>query len=228
MIVAAAAAHCCDGEELRVPGSPQPYARRVRGSWRDYLQDPPDVIVVGDDDDDDDERSCDSYGDDSDDNRCSDDDGCSCCCSLCSSGGRRDVSPAPSAAASLSSSRSSSPSESSSSSSSSAAAAAVASSSSRGLVFEPSMRGSCRCLRCQKRRYSLDFFKSTDFRRGVPSPNVYMADERSSKIAHDYIHGKPNMAHCIFARFNTPVLIFIGLPENLRFYVTLSTVSGSS
>lgn len=197
MIVAAAAAaaHCCDGEELRVPGSPQPYARRVRGSWRDYLQDPPDV---GDDNDcyDDDERSCDSYDDDSDDNHCSDDDdGCSCCCSLCSSGGRRDVSPAPSAVASLSSSRSSSPSESSSSS----AAAAVALSS-RGHVFEPSMRGSCRCIRCQKRRYSLDFFKSTDFRRGVPSPNVYMADERSSKIVHDYIHGKSHIAQCTFAR----------------------------
>jgi len=209
---AAAAAHCCDGEELRVPGSPQPYARRVRGSWRDYLEPPgdgADIVsnpYVYDDSydsyDDDDDDVCeeeedsydDSYDDDDDDEEDGDED-CSCC-SLCSSGGGgrrgRDTPPT--------SFRSSSSSSSSSSTGSSAATKAVANTSSSSSapppthrrlspVFEPSMRGSCRCIRCQKRRYSLDFFKSSDFRRGIPSPNVYMIDERSCKIVHDYIHG---------------------------------------
>jgi len=212
---AAAAAHCCDGEELRVPGSPQPYARRVRGSWRDYLEPPDDGVdivsdpyVYGDDDDDDsyddddddvDEEEEDSYDDSYDDDEEEDGDEDCSCCSLCSSGGGRrrgrDTPPT--------SFRSSSSSSSSSSAGSSAAAKAAANISSSAPpppptppthrhpspVFEPSMRGSCRCIRCQKRRYSLDFFKSSDFRRGIPSPNVYMIDERSCKIVHDYIHG---------------------------------------
>ncbi|XP_060834528.1 ras GTPase-activating protein raskol-like isoform X2 [Rhopalosiphum padi] len=204
---AAAAAHCCDGEELRVPGSPQPYARRVRGSWRDYL-DPPDdgVDLVHDpyvydesyddeDDDDVDDEEEDSYDDSYDDDDDRDED-CSCC-SLCSSGGGgprgRDTPPT--------SSRSSSSASSSSSSSSIGLSAAADISTAalspptlrhdlRSPVFEPSMRGSCLCIRCQKRRYSLDFFKSTDFRRGIPSPNVYMIDERSCKVVHDYIHDR--------------------------------------
>ncbi|XP_050524754.1 ras GTPase-activating protein raskol-like isoform X2 [Daktulosphaira vitifoliae] len=148
----AAVPECC--EELRVPGSPQPYASRVRGSWRDYLDPPYDICCTDDDAD------CCSSDDDDDDHYCSenDEDDCSCC-SLCSSGGRRHTSPSPP--------RSLSP-----------------------PVFEPSMRGSCRCIRCQKRRYSLDFFRGTDFRRGIPSPNVYMIDETDSKIVHDYIHDR--------------------------------------
>ncbi|KAE9523845.1 hypothetical protein AGLY_015733 [Aphis glycines] len=212
-----AAAHCCDGEELRVPGSPQPYARRVRGSWRDYLEPPDDggVGLVydgsygggGDDDDDDDddedvdEEEEDSYDDDDDsyDDDDDDDEDCSCC-SLCSSGGGggglrgRDTPPTTSRS-------SSSASASSMSSTGSSAAADMISSPALpptpptlrhdlSPVFEPSMRGSCLCIRCQKRRYSLDFFKSTDFRRGIPSPNVYMIDERSCKVVHDYIHAK--------------------------------------
>lgn len=213
MIAAAAAAHRCDGEELRVPGSPQPYARRVRGSWRDYLQDPPDEGGGGggvvrhapyacddsydsydDDDEDVDEEEEDSYDDSYDD----EDEVCSCC-SMCSSGGggRRGRDTPPTSSRSSSSASSSS----STSTASSAIAAANISSSppprplrhDASPVFEPSMRGSCRCIRCQKRRYSLDFFKSSDFRRGIPSPNVYMIDERSCKIVHDYIHGNPTL-----------------------------------
>lgn len=204
MIAAAAVQHCCDGEELRVPGSPQPYARRVRGSWRDYLE-PPNggsgrgcypVAFVGnrDDDsydgdsidgDDDDDDDDDEDDDDDDEDSYDDDDVCSCC-SLCSSGGcGRDTPPTSSYTSSSSSSRCSS-----------LAAAAAAIRPRRQVespVFEPSMRGSCRCIRCQKRRYSLDFFKSTDFRRGVPSSNVYMLDERVCKIVDDYIHGKLNI-----------------------------------
>lgn len=205
---AAAAAHCCDGEELRVPGSPQPYARRVRGSWRDYLEPPDDGVVIVrdqcvydhsyDDDDDelDDEEEEDSYDDSyDDDEEDGGDEDCSCC-SLCSSGagGRRGRDTPPTSCRSSSSSTSSS---SSSTGGSPKAAANITSSAPSqpptlrhpSPVFEPSMRGSCRCIRCQKRRYSLDFFKSSDFRRGIPSPNVYMIDERSCKIVHDYIHG---------------------------------------
>lgn len=212
MIAAAAAAHCCDGEELRVPGSPQPYARRVRGSWRDYLEPPDDGVDTvsdpyvyddsydsydDDDDDDVDEEEEDSYDDSYDDDDEEDGDEDCSCCSMCSSGGGgrhgRDTPPT--------SFRSSSSSSSSSSTGSSAAAKAAINIFSSAPpppppthrhpspVFEPSMRGSCRCIRCQKRRYSLDFFKSSDFRRGIPSPNVYMIDERSCKIVHDYIHG---------------------------------------
>lgn len=169
---AAAVSRLSDGEEMRVPGSPQPYARRVRGSWRDYLEPPADDVA----------NLRDLYGfhDEYDDRMLSDDDGS--CCSMCSSGaaGGRDTSSSV---------------YSSSSSSSSASSLSVPRSRTRPSlsplqpVFEPFVRGSCRCIRCQKRRYSLDFFKSTDFRRGVPSPNVYMIDERASKIVHDYIHG---------------------------------------
>lgn len=35
-------------EVLRVPGSPQPDARRVRGSWRDYLDPAADARIVRD------------------------------------------------------------------------------------------------------------------------------------------------------------------------------------
>lgn len=35
-------------EVLRVPGSPQPEARRVRGSWRDYLDPAEDARIVRD------------------------------------------------------------------------------------------------------------------------------------------------------------------------------------
>lgn len=194
MIAAVAAVHCCDGDELRVPGSPQPYARRVRGSWRDYLDLPDDEDLYGDDDDDDDEDSYDDdYGD-----------GCSCC-SMCSSGGGEQDSPPG-----TSSSRSSA---SSSSSSSSCLSSSVLQVSTGRLVdspvFEPSMRGSCRCIRCQKRRYSLDFFKSTDFRRGIPSPNVYMIDERSCKIVDNYIHGNPNIIYSYRLYCNFAILVIV-------------------
>ncbi|KAL5235829.1 hypothetical protein ACI65C_003239 [Semiaphis heraclei] len=228
---AAAAAHCCDGEELRVPGSPQPYARRVRGSWRDYLEPPDDGVVVvrdpcvydhsyDDDDDELDEEEEDSYDDSyDDDEEDGADEDCSCC-SLCSSGagGRRGRDTPPTSCRSSSSSTSSS---SSSTGGSPKAAANISSSAPsqpptlRHLspVFEPSMRGSCRCIRCQKRRYSLDFFKSSDFRRGIPSPNVYMIDERSCKIVHDYIHGNHNIKTTLFGDYmvRSIFLIFYGI-----------------
>lgn len=53
-----------EGEILRVPGSPQRDARKVRGSWRDYL-DPdsttpphPQPSIHSEDDDDDDDACC--------------------------------------------------------------------------------------------------------------------------------------------------------------------------
>jgi hypothetical protein len=160
----------------------------------DLVHDPYVYDESYDDDDDVDDEEEDSYDDSYDDDDDRDED-CSCC-SLCSSGGGgprgRDTPPT--------SSRSSSSASSSSSSSSIGLSAAADISTAalspptlrhdlRSPVFEPSMRGSCLCIRCQKRRYSLDFFKSTDFRRGIPSPNVYMIDERSCKVVHDYIHG---------------------------------------